>query len=87
VSAEHTVAAEILDRMSARGVDTCFGIPGVHNLGFWNALRPGRPRVIGVRHEQAAGYAADGLYRATGRVGAALLTSGPGAANIVTAFG
>ena len=87
MSAEHTVSAEILDRMSARGIDTCFGIPGVHNLGFWNALRPGRPRVIGVRHEQAAGYAADGLYRATGRSGAALLTSGPGVANIVTAFG
>jgi acetolactate synthase-1/2/3 large subunit len=87
MSAEHTVAAEILDRMSTAGVDTCFGIPGVHNLGFWDALRPGRPRVIGVRHEQAAGYAADGLYRATGRAGAALLTSGPGVANIVAAFG
>lgn len=82
-----TVAGVILDALSAEGIETCFGIPGVHNLGLWNALAPGRPRVIGVRHEQAAGYAADGLYRATGRRAAAFLTSGPGAANAVTAFG
>ena len=77
----------ILDMLKAHGIDTCFGIPGVHNLGLWNALTPERPRVIGVRHEQAAGYACDALYRATGKVGAALLTSGPGAANILAAFG
>ena len=73
--------------MSAHGITTCFGIPGVHNLGFWDADGPGRPRVIGVRHEQAAGYAADALHRTTGGLAAALLTSGPAAANVVTAFG
>lgn len=87
MSEQRTVSAVVLDALAARGIDTCFGIPGVHNLGLWNALAPGRPRVIGVRHEQAAGYAADGLYRATGRAGAALLTSGPGAANVLAAFG
>lgn len=87
MSDARTVSAVILDLLASAGIDTCFGIPGVHNLGFWNALTPDRPRVIGVRHEQAAGYACDGLYRSTGRVGAALLTSGPGAANILAAFG
>lgn len=87
MSAEYTVSAAILDLLMAQGIGTAFGIPGVHNLGLWNAIAPGRPRIIGVRHEQAAGYACDGLYRATGQVGAALLTSGPGAANILAAFG
>lgn len=87
VNEQTTVAAAILDVLSARGIDTAFGIPGVHNLAFWDAARPGRPRIIGVRHEQAAGYAVDGMYRATGRPGAALLTSGPGAGNIISAFG
>lgn len=83
----YTVSAAVLDLLAANGVNTAFGIPGVHNLGLWNALAPGRPRIIGVRHEQAAGYACDAMYRATGTVGAALLTSGPGAANILAAFG
>jgi thiamine pyrophosphate-dependent acetolactate synthase large subunit-like protein len=87
MSGDRTVAAALLDTLAAHGIDTCFGIPGVHNLALWNALAPGRPRILGVRHEQAAGYACDGMYRATGRPGAALLTSGPGAANIVAAFG
>lgn len=87
MSDERTVSAQVLDLLAANGVTTCFGIPGVHNLGLWNAEGPGRPRIVGVRHEQAAGYACDGLYRATGRVGAALLTSGPGAANVLAAFG
>lgn len=82
-----TVSGAVLDLLGLHGVDTCFGIPGVHNLGLWNALTPERPRIIGVRHEQAAGYACDGLYRATGRIGASLLTTGPGAANVVAAFG
>ncbi len=84
---EPTVAAAILDALGAHDVPVAFGIPGVHNLPFWDADGPGRPRILGVRHEQAAGYAADGMYRATGRLGAALLTSGPGAANILAAFG
>lgn len=87
MSGQRTVSAAILDLLAQAGIDTCFGIPGVHNLGLWDAQGPGHPRIIGVRHEQAAGYACDGLYRATGRVGAALLTSGPGAANVLAAFG
>lgn len=80
-----TVASAILDVAFRHGVVRAYGIPGVHNLPFWDS--PLGPSIIGVRHEQAAVYAADGLYRATGDLGLALLTSGPGAANAVAAFG
>ena len=82
-----TTAAAVLDLLADHGVTTVFGLPGVHNLAFWDALGQGRPRIVGVRHEQTAGYAADGLARATGRLGVALTTTGPGAANAVAAFG
>jgi acetolactate synthase-1/2/3 large subunit len=82
-----TVASAILTLLGRHGVRRAFGIPGVHNLAYWDADGANLPRIIGVRHEQAAGYAADGLHRATGELGIALLTSGPGVANVVTAFG
>jgi thiamine pyrophosphate-dependent acetolactate synthase large subunit-like protein len=69
------------------GVEVVFGIPGAHNLALWESLRRSGIRVVGVRHEQAAGYAADGYARATGRLGVAMATTGPGAANLVTATG
>jgi acetolactate synthase-1/2/3 large subunit len=81
------VAGAALDVLAAAGVRTAFGLPGVHNLAFWAALGPGRPAIVGVRHEQTTAYAADGLARATGGLGVALTTTGPGAANAVAAFG
>jgi len=87
MSTEPTVASTILDLLGRHGVRRAFGIPGVHNLPFWDADGVDAPRIVGVRHEQAAGYASDALYRATGELSAALLTSGPGAANVVAAFG
>lgn len=87
MSDQRTVASVILELLGKHGVTRAFGIPGVHNLPFWDADSESAPRIIGVRHEQAAGYACDGLFRATGVPGAALLTSGPGAANIMAAFG
>ena len=81
------VARRILDAFAAAGVRTAFGLPGVHNLSFWRETGPGLPRIVGVRHEQTAVYAADGLARATGGLGVALTTTGPGAANAVGAFG
>ena len=68
-------------------VDVAFGLPGVHNLAAWKAFPGSSVRLVGVRHEQTAGYAADGYARATGRLGVALTTTGPGAANVVTAVG
>jgi thiamine pyrophosphate-dependent acetolactate synthase large subunit-like protein len=69
------------------GVRIAFGLPGVHNLAIWKALRNSPIRLVGVRHEQTAVYAADGYARATGRLGVALVTTGPGAANTLAATG
>ena len=80
-------ASAILELLGKHGITRAFGVPGVHNLPFWDTDSQCSPRIVGVRHEQAAGYAADGLYRASGQSAVALLTSGPGAANVLGAFG
>lgn len=68
--------------LKAAGVDCVFGIPSQHNLGLYAALsRHGDIRVIGTRHEQGAVHAADGYARATGRLGVAIVSTGPGTAN------
>ncbi|MCW2679537.1 MAG: thiamine pyrophosphate protein central region [Frankiales bacterium] len=68
-------------------VEVAFGLPGVHNLAAWKGFSGSGVRLVGVRHEQTAGYAADGYARATGRLGVAITTTGPGAANVVAATG
>ena len=73
--------------LRALDVEVAFGLPGVHNLAAWKAFPGSGVRLVGVRHEQTAGYAADGYARATGRLGVALTTTGPGAANVVAATG
>ena len=75
----------MLHLVASQGIPVVFGLPGVHNLAFWSSDSP--VRVIGVRHEQAAVYAADGYARATGRLGVAFSTTGPGAVNGIAAFG
>ena len=80
-----TGAQVIVEQLEDAGVEVCFGLPGVHNLPLWEAIRASGIRLIGVRHEQAAAYAADGYARATGKLGVALTTTGPGAANTVNA--
>jgi thiamine pyrophosphate-dependent acetolactate synthase large subunit-like protein len=69
------------------GVELAFGLPGVHNLALWRELNASPVRLVGVRHEQTAAYAADGYARASGRLGVALTTTGPGAANTLAAVG
>ncbi len=82
-----TGAGELVRALRLLGVDTVFGLPGVHNLAVWEAAASGDLRVVGVRHEQTAVYAADGYARATGRLGVAVVTTGPGAANTLGATG
>jgi len=82
-----TGAQVIVAELERAGVEVAFGLPGVHNLALWEALRSSSIRLVGVRHEQAAAYAADGFARATGRLGVALTTTGPGAANTLGAVG
>jgi thiamine pyrophosphate-dependent acetolactate synthase large subunit-like protein len=81
------LARRVLEAIAASGVTRIFGLPGVHNLAFWREHGTELPRIIGVRHEQTTVYAADGLARATGGLGVALTTTGPGAANAAGAFG
>ena len=73
--------------LSKYGVDTVFGIPGVHTLDYYRELRDGPIRHIQVRNEQGAGFMADGYARATRRPGVALVISGPGVTNALTAIG
>jgi len=89
---EETTAARVLDVLEAAGVTTAFGLPGVHNLPFWDDVDESGTRglglrIVSVRHEQTAAYAGDGLARASGGLGVAVVTSGPGAANTLAAFG
>ena len=73
--------------LEGAGVSVAFGLPGVHNLPLWRELNGSPIRLVGVRHEQTAAYAADGYARASGRLGVALTTTGPGAANTLAAVG
>jgi acetolactate synthase I/II/III large subunit len=73
-----------MECLKAEGVDTVFGIPGGANLPTYDALYDAGVRHVQCRHEQGAGHAAEGYAKASGRVGVALATSGPGATNLVT---
>jgi acetolactate synthase I/II/III large subunit len=75
----------ILRSLEAEGVDVCFGIPGGAILPTYDAFARGSSvRHVLARHEQGAGHMAEGYARASGRVGVAIATSGPGATNLVT---
>jgi 5-guanidino-2-oxopentanoate decarboxylase len=79
-----SVGQYIVALLAANGIDTVFGIPGVHNLELYRGLASTGLRHILVRHEQNAGFAADGFARASGRPAAAFVISGPGLTNILT---
>ena len=80
--------AELVIRaLEAGGVDTVFGIPGVHTLALYDALVGSKLRHILARHEQGIGFMADGYARATGKTGVAFVITGPGVTNIATALG
>ena len=73
--------------LEAHGVRHVFGIPGVHNVEFYRGLWDTRIRHVSPRHEQGAGFMADGYARATGKPGVAMVITGPGLTNIATAMG
>jgi acetolactate synthase-1/2/3 large subunit len=84
-SAPLTGAQSLIRSLEYAGVDTVFGIPGGAILPAYDPLFDSQKvRHILVRHEQAAGHAAEGYALATGRVGVCMATSGPGATNLVT---
>ena len=69
------------------GVDTVFGIPGVHTVELYRGLPGSGIRHVTPRHEQGAGFMADGYARVSGRPGVCFIISGPGMTNIATAMG
>lgn len=81
------LGTQISYALKARGVDVVFGIPGVHNQELYRGLEEAGLRHILARHEQGAGFMADGYARATGRAGVAFVITGPGLCNIMTALG
>ncbi|MFC0862693.1 5-guanidino-2-oxopentanoate decarboxylase [Sphaerimonospora cavernae] len=76
----------LVEALRLHGVDVVFGIPGTHNLAIYRELGPMGIRCVTPRHEQGAGYAADGYARVTGRPGVVLTTTGPGLVNAYTAM-
>ncbi|MEQ9316910.1 MAG: acetolactate synthase 3 large subunit, partial [Henriciella sp.] len=80
-----TGAEIVITALKEQGVDTMFGYPGGAVLPIYDSLySEDSIRHILVRHEQGAGHAAEGYARSTGKPGVALVTSGPGATNMVT---
>src|SRR3989440_6064978 len=77
-------ADALMECLKAEGVEDVFGLPGGANLPTYDALYDAGIRHILVRHEAGGGHAAEGYAKATGRVGVAFGTSGPGATNLVT---
>ena len=81
---EIQVSQLIVRFLQQLGVDTIFGMPGAHILPVYDALYDSDIQSVLVKHEQGAAFMAGGLARATGRIGACITTTGPGATNLVT---
>lgn len=81
-----TVGERLVELLDARGIEMVFGIPGVHTIELYRGLAGSKIRHVTPRHEQAAGFMADGYARATGKPGVAFLITGPGITNAITAL-
>ncbi len=81
------LGAQISHMLKDRGVDVIFGIPGVHNQEMYRGIEEAGITHVLARHEQGAGFMADGYARATGRPGVAYVITGPGVCNIMTPMG
>ncbi len=69
----------VVESLEALGAEAAFGLPGIHALPIWEALRESPVRAVALRTELNAGFAADGYARVTGRPAPLLLSTGPGA--------
>jgi len=81
------LGAQISHMLKDRGVDVIFGIPGVHNQEMYRGIEEAGITHVLARHEQGAGFMADGYARATGKPGVAYVITGPGLCNIMTPMG
>lgn len=76
----------VAESLAALGARAAFGVPGIHALAMWEALRDSPVAAYGSRTEMCAGFAADGYARSSGRAAPLLLSTGPGALNSLTAI-
>ncbi|MET0941980.1 MAG: 5-guanidino-2-oxopentanoate decarboxylase [Mesorhizobium sp.] len=81
-----TVGEALITLLEAHGVETVFGIPGVHTIELYRGLAHSKIRHVTPRHEQGAGFMADGYARVSGRPGVAFVITGPGLTNTITAM-
>tara|TARA_R110002020_G_scaffold260673_1_gene474983 strand:+ start:379 stop:1971 length:1593 start_codon:yes stop_codon:yes gene_type:complete len=81
-----TVGEALVTLLEQAGVDTVFGIPGVHTIELYRGLAASSIRHVTPRHEQGAGFMADGYARVTGRPGVCFVITGPGLTNTLTAM-
>lgn len=81
------LGAQISHMLKERGVDVIFGIPGVHNQEMYRGIEEAGIAHVLARHEQGAGFMADGYARASGKPGVAYVITGPGVCNIMTPMG
>ena len=86
LSVNLTVGSAILPLLEQMGVETIFGLPGVHTIEMYRGISKTRIRHITPRHEQGAGFMADGYARVRGKPGICLLITGPGMTNAITAM-
>jgi thiamine pyrophosphate-dependent acetolactate synthase large subunit-like protein len=84
---QQTAAQAAIRQLEDCGATTVFGIPGVHTLALYDALLDSTLTHVLARHEQGAGFMADGFARATGTPAVALVITGPGITNIATPIG
>jgi acetolactate synthase I/II/III large subunit len=82
-----TCGEYLVKLLESYGVELIFGIPGVHTVELYRGLPATRIRHVTPRHEQGAGFMADGYARVTGRPGVCFIVTGPGMTNIATAMG
>ncbi|WP_296418497.1 thiamine pyrophosphate-binding protein [Pseudooctadecabacter sp.] len=87
MSQQRPLGAQISHMLKARGVDVVFGIPGVHNQELYRGIEEAGITHVLARHEQGAGFMADGYARATGRPGVCYVITGPGVLNALTPLG
>ena len=81
-----TVGETLIQTLAANDVEMVFGIPGIHTCELYRGLAGSAIRHITPRHEQAAGFMADGYARVSGKPGVCLVISGPGLTNTLTAM-
>ena len=81
-----TIGSSLLPILEEYGVDIIFGIPGVHTVEIYRGLHKTSIKHITPRHEQGAGFMADGYSRVSGKPAVCLVITGPGLTNILTAM-